>query len=273
MGRNEEIVEELQRGHDTGHYMEDLWKDNQGLLYTATRRYAGICDIEDLMQEAYIAMHKAVYSYDPEKGVQFSTYLTTCAGNHLKRYVMSNNMIKMPEAMVAKIIKYNSLCTMYEMKYGRRPSEAEIGWYLGLNAQQVDKLLKTAEMGQITSLQAPIGGWAEGGELADMIKDPAQGESLEAVLDEQIYDELWKSVDELEPEQAAVIYCIYRDGMNCKAAGEQLRMDTRTVNKTHHKALQELRRCNIDYREKYGSRLYAKGSEWMSTPERIAVYG
>lgn len=272
MGRNEDIVRELQRGHDTGHYMEELWNSNQGLLYTTARHYAGLYEIEDLMQEAYIALNKAVYSYNLKKGVQFSSYLVPCVIQHLKRYITDNMaIIRMPVAMTGKMLKYNRLCSIYEMKCGRKPSKVEIGWYLGINARQVDELLKTAIMGQMTSLEASIG--EDGGMLADVIKDPERSKDMDTVLDEQIYDELWKSVDELEPEQSAVINCIYREGMNCRAAGERLNMDYGKVRTTHHKALRALRQKNIDYQERYGSQLYAKGSEWMSTPERIAVYG
>lgn len=271
MIENETIVSEIQKGNDRSRNLELLYNQNRGLIYNVVRCYVGQCEIEDLMQEAYIAMCQTVERYNPKEGT-FVAYFCPCLKRYIRRYLIENcSMIRIPEWRQEQIRKYNAICCQYAALYGRKPSEAEIGRCLGINAEQVGELLKAVEMGQITSLDTPTG--EEGGTFADILEDPAGSDAMETIINEQIYNELWQCVNDLEPEQAAVIHCIYRDGMNCKAAGERLSMDVKTVNKTRHKALLELRHRNVDYREKYGSQLYAKGSEWMSTPERIAVYG
>lgn len=270
MIENEKIISEIQKGKDTTRNMELLYNNNRGLIYNMIRCY-GQCEIEDMMQEAYIVMCQAVERYNPKEGT-FIAYFCPCLKRHIRRYLTEScSIVKIPVWRQEQIRKYNEICCQYATLYGRKPSEAEIGRHLGINARQVAELLKVANIGQITSLEASIG--EDGGMLADVIKDPECSKDMDAVLDKQIYNELWKNVDELEPEQAVVIHCIYREEMNYRAAGERLNMDYGKVRTTHHKALRALRRKNINYQERYGSRLYAKGSEWMSTPERIAVYG
>lgn len=54
--------------------------NNINLIYPITRKFyiPGKTDLEELNQEAFIFLLKAVESYDPDLGFQFSTYATKC---------------------------------------------------------------------------------------------------------------------------------------------------------------------------------------------------
>lgn len=272
MGKNEELVALVQQGEDVKKNIELLYNNNIGLLFRIASRYRGLAEMEDLTQETFIALYNAIYSFNPDKGTQFSTYLTKCTTCHLSRYVSGQQLINIPEGLKKQIIKYNFLCCQYEMKYARKPSAAEIGWYLGLNGQQVDKLLKVAEMVNISSLNKPTGEEEGSGTIADLLPDPESEKEIETILDEQIYNELWKEVDRLEPVQGKVIKCLYLEGLTSKAAGERLGLEPQEVIKQHRNAIKRLRQTKGRY-DYMGSRLYCRGTEWLSTPERIAIYG
>lgn len=73
-----------------------LWEQNRGLLDIICRRYysryeryakaAGVTP-EDVEQEGYFIICKAVEKYDPERGAQFSTMLGLIVRNHLQDLV------------------------------------------------------------------------------------------------------------------------------------------------------------------------------------------
>ena len=51
-------------------------------------------EMDDLMQEGYISLIKAIYEYDPESNVRFFTYATQCVKNGLRTAVTKSNRQK-----------------------------------------------------------------------------------------------------------------------------------------------------------------------------------
>ena len=90
---NEELVALIQAG-DRDRIVE-LWHQVRRMVYKQAARWAGLggTTVEDLEQAGFIAMLRAVDSYDPSRGTKFSTYLFQClraefsvaTGQHTKR--------------------------------------------------------------------------------------------------------------------------------------------------------------------------------------------
>ncbi len=90
---NEELVSLIQAG-DCGKLME-LWNQVRRLVCKSAARWAGLggTTVEDLTQAGFIAVMRAVDSYDPSRGTKFSTYLfqrlraefSATTGQHTKR--------------------------------------------------------------------------------------------------------------------------------------------------------------------------------------------
>ena len=72
---NEELVTLIQAG-DRDRIVE-LWHQVQRMVYAQATRWAGLggTTIEDLTQAGFIAVLRAVDSYDPSRGTKFSTHL------------------------------------------------------------------------------------------------------------------------------------------------------------------------------------------------------
>ena len=72
---NEELVTLIQAG-DRDRIVE-LWHQVQRMVYKQAARWAGLggTTIEDLTQAGFIAVLRAVDSYDPSRGTKFSTHL------------------------------------------------------------------------------------------------------------------------------------------------------------------------------------------------------
>lgn len=80
---NEELALAIQAGDQSK--VQELWEQTKKLLYSlVNRRYAVLelsgdtasVDREDLQQAAFLALVEAIKYYDPEKGYQFTAYLT-----------------------------------------------------------------------------------------------------------------------------------------------------------------------------------------------------
>lgn len=102
MGRNEELVELIQRGENR--LLEELWENNQGLIMYISNRYQDGCgrhyDTADLLQAGYLGLHVAAMTYSPDRGAAFSTYaffhirraMREVAGLHGKRDVIFSSI-------------------------------------------------------------------------------------------------------------------------------------------------------------------------------------
>lgn len=73
---------------------EELFNENlklvpytmKNLLHLSINEF----DFEDIMQEGYIGLWKAIQTFDESKGFEFSSYACSCIRNHLIAYLNSN---------------------------------------------------------------------------------------------------------------------------------------------------------------------------------------
>ena len=81
---NEELAILAKSGDITA--IEQLYTNNSGIIFQHLRPYARMrgYEMDDLMQEAYFALLKAVHSYTEDSGCKFVTYLS----NMLKWYFL-----------------------------------------------------------------------------------------------------------------------------------------------------------------------------------------
>ncbi len=104
---NEDLVCLIQKGIDVEENLNKLYETNKGFIYNYVKRYSGGTDKEDLMQEAFLGLKKAVDLYDINRGVKFLTY----AGNWIKKYVKTysekmRNIVYLPITTRRKLNKY-----------------------------------------------------------------------------------------------------------------------------------------------------------------------
>lgn len=77
---NEQLVIRVKAGEDTAGNMLKLWQQNKGFIAKMAKKYQGYAEMDDLMQEGYIALCEAVRQYDPEQGVTSFTMRRSGSG-------------------------------------------------------------------------------------------------------------------------------------------------------------------------------------------------
>lgn len=71
---NEELVEQIQSGVNITENMYQLYEHNRGIIYKMANRYSWGAPLEDLTQEAYISLCKAVKKYDKQQDIKFISF-------------------------------------------------------------------------------------------------------------------------------------------------------------------------------------------------------
>jgi RNA polymerase sigma-B factor len=126
------------------------------LVESIARRFVGALEpVEDLVQEGYIGLITAVDLYDASKGVKFSTYATHFVIGQIKHYLRDKGkIIKEPAWLQELNQRMSRVIDSLSQKFGRPPTETEIGDVMNLPEDTVADMLTTREVFKVSSLDA-----------------------------------------------------------------------------------------------------------------------
>ena len=277
---NEEIIAQVQQGINIKKNYELLYNQNIGLICSVAKKYIAHMDMEDLMQEAFIALVAAVEHYSFEKGM-FSTYMGKVLSRHFIRYIHNNNYMHISEAERAQIVSFNKAIENYISVNGKKPNREQTAAMLNINIDKVKQLELYSEMMNICSIDTPCGE-DDNCTLSELL--PAAVDIENDVIDcgfmEEVKRELWKTVDSLEEQQPQIIKRQYQDCRNSKEICEELKISENEYKRQQRKALQKLRKIGRrgilrQYADEYiysaAIRNYNFKTSWTSSTERVAI--
>ena len=288
---NEELVIRIQAGEDVGNNMALLYGQVKNFIRSIAWKYRGSGEMEDLEQEGYLALYPAIDNFDPDAGCKFLTYAAPWIRQAMRRYLQNcGGCVRLPAHCLEQLQKMQKYQAEYSGQHGREPSDAEICHFMGLTLEQVEGLRENACMMNLRSLEAPVTG-RDGSEDATAGELVASAESLEEDVIERIQREecsreVWACVDELEPEQAAIIRARYQYSATLEQAGRLNGLTATEARAQHDKGLRRLRRWDYSERlrrflpeceEIYSAGLRGNGVErfqrtWTSSTERAALH-
>ena len=285
---NEALVASIRSGVDVAKNMFKLWEQNQNFIAMIAARFQAYEDIEDLKQEGYIGLCHAVEGYNLGEGVSFIYYAAFWIKQSMQRYIENcGAVVRIPTHTRQRLNKYRKLCRAFELHHGRKPTDREIGLFMGISQSEVEQLKKDAVMGQIGSLDKPVKG-LEDSELTvrDTIAgtDDVEGSVLDEIQRQQLKEVLWSVVDALPGTMPQVLKMRYQEGATLEAAGRSLGINREKARQYESKALRLLR---LPYRsDKLRPFLYSDGTysralkgcgvtrfnqTWTSSTEYVAL--
>ena len=240
---NEQLVILIRNSVSPAELMLQLWEQNYGLICKIANCYRNMDDIEDLRQEGFLGLYAAVQYYKADTGVPFVNYAALWIRQTIGRYVKSNGTVRIPEHAGNQVRAYKRMISQWESEFGRKPTEWEICRYLDVTPEMLRQIEKDGQMGQIQSLDVPIGE-EEDSSMYDLVPGTSDLENdvVERVQQEQLRDEVWKAVDSLPEEQSIIIRMRYQHGCTLKEAGKALGLNVSQAKTVESKAFRELRK-------------------------------
>jgi RNA polymerase sigma factor (sigma-70 family) len=262
--------------------MADLYNKNVGLFRRVSLPYvrAGM-DIADAMQESYIALEKAVSHYNPEAGPFVGCLASWVKAVVGRAYRSTAHTKRLPDHLQEKAYRYKVTVDTIR-KEGRTVTDEELEKVLGLSGAQLDNLRRAMYEADITPLSQPLPG-TDGLTVADVVADPIDGitNAVDNIASKQDALQLWAAVDALEPSQAQVIRCRYKDGMTIKDTAEKMDISSAAVSRRESSACRclrnkrDVRRIAADHG--YTSAIYRGGLNYFkvthtSTVESVVLH-
>jgi RNA polymerase sigma-B factor len=185
------------------------------LVQTAARKFAGLGEShEDLLQEGAMGLINAVDLYDPDRGVQFSTYATHLVEGQIRHYLRDRGkLIKQPawvQELTTKIIKASDALTQ---QLNRAPTHQEIAELVGTTPENIRRMLDARERSKVASLDAARGEEDEQGPAIDPEKLRTEDtDTLHLPVEDRIF--LREAMSRLKTLEQKVVHNFYYLDLN-----------------------------------------------------------
>lgn len=281
---NEELVSALQRGENWQDNIEQLYYQNIGMIRQICQRYSSISDhdFDDLMQQSFLGLNKAVDNWKSDQDISFITYATVVIKHELKRYIDETGSIVRRSSNENHIIgRYKQYIESYITEKGKKPSEQEIINELGITLKQLRTLLMNIRIFAVKRLDEPLSEDLED-TIGDTVTDPIDKyEKLEKhILSQELAEKLWDAVNKLKEEQRTVINDHYKEGKTLKDIASDNGWTKDLTIRLKDKALKELKKKHQRSLKPYldiygmgikGTSLSNFNNSWTSATEYAAL--
>jgi RNA polymerase sigma-B factor len=194
--------------------------------------------LDDLVQVATIGLIKSVDRFDPERGVEFSTYATPTIVGEIKRHFRDKGWaIRVPRRLQELKLSLTKATSELSQSLGRSPTVAEIAAHLQMTEEEVLEGLESANAYSAVSLDAPDSGDDESPAVADTLG--VQDESLEGV---EYRESLKPLLEKLPPREKRILLLRFFGNMTQSQIATELGISQMHVSRLLARTLAQLRR-------------------------------
>lgn len=281
---DEELVKLIQDNQNPKENLLALWEQNRRFAWALAVKYRGYADIDDLMQQAYLGMHKAAYSFYIESGVKFLSY----AGTHMHAQMWEHinrccRAVSIPPKAAEMRRKYLKIQDEIKNKFKRDATDDEICIALDITYEQLDDIRQSFIFDSVKSLdEKPAGENSDDITLSDCVASDqdVEGEVLSRIQCE----ELREIIEEMPGELQEIIRLHYYENMSMIKIADALGLKPYTARAMRAKAVEKLARRykekeikynsgyeNIRTRAMRGTGVKIFAETWTSATERAAI--
>jgi RNA polymerase sigma-B factor len=209
-----------------------------GLAEYLARRFANRGEpLDDLVQVASLGLLKAVGRYDPERGVEFSTYATHTIVGELKRHFRDRGWaIRAPRRMQELYLRLGKVVASLGQELGRSPTIAELAAEVQVSEEEVLEALEAGQAYRFASLDAPAPGDGEGESLATRL-----GQDDPGMLGAEQRATLSPLLDMLPEREQTILHLRFFEGLTQSEIATRLGISQMHVSRLLARSVAQLR--------------------------------
>ena len=193
--------------------------------------------LEDLVQVGTIGLIKAIDRFDPDRGLEFTTYATPTIMGEIKRHFRDKGWsVRVPRRLQELSAKVNQATDELTNQLQRSPSVAEIAEYLG---STVDEVLEAMESSSAySSVPLEGGGSGEDDEAPSVIDHYATEDPDLAASDDRIV--LEQAIADFSPREQEVVKMRFEEGLTQVEIAERLGISQVQVSRLLRRTLRRI---------------------------------
>jgi len=194
-------------------------------------------ELDDLVSAGVFGLMDAIDAFDLSRGVKFETYCVPRIRGAMLDELRTMDWV--PRLVRSKASKLNEAMKTLEAKLGRAPSEVEMGEYLQISVQELEKMILEANAVNLISLNKK---WYE----TDSYKDVREIDILEDKRGEDPTRRIQKNdlmrlvTKGLNRNERLIIILYYYEELTMKEIGATLDLSESRVSQMHSSIVQRL---------------------------------
>lgn len=207
---NEVVLDYIDRYHEGDlSAKEYICCCNYRLVLNQVEKYLGRgLDKDDLFQEGFTGLARAVDKFDGSVGAKFSTYATRWIESTITRALRKQTRtVSIPEDQLQKITKMKAFTEDFYAENGRFPDDNEIAWALDLPVDAVVVLRENAE--NTISLDYKEGCEEDDADLYNLVPADSEQEPEQAYEQGEFADVFEKTLNMLPDTEREVVTRLY----------------------------------------------------------------
>ncbi|TLS42266.1 RNA polymerase sigma factor SigF [Streptomyces montanus] len=192
--------------------------------------------LDDLTQVATIGLIKSVDRFDPERGVEFSTYATPTVVGEIKRHFRDKGWaVRVPRRLQELRLALTTATAELSQQHGRSPTVHELAEKLAISEEEVLEGLESANAYSTLSLDVPDTD-DESPAVADTLG--AEDEALEGV---EYRESLKPLLEDLPPREKRILLLRFFANMTQSQIAQEVGISQMHVSRLLARTLAQLR--------------------------------
>ena len=239
-GRRQELREKFAAFGDSRDpkLRAELIEAHIGLAEYLARRFNNRGEpLDDLVQVASMGLVKAVDRFEPERGLEFSTYATHTIVGELKRHFRDKGWaVRVPRRMQELHLRLSGLVSTLNQDLGRSPTVAEIAQAAGVSEEEVLEAMEAGQAYRFASIDAPMPGEEGSTTMAATLgeEDPSMEEVEHRVA-------LSPLIEKLPERQQKILHLRFFEGLTQSEIASRLGISQMHVSRLLARSLAQLR--------------------------------
>src|SRR5438874_7732195 len=210
-----------------------------GLAEYLARRFSNRGEpLDDLIQVASVGLLKAVDRFDPERGLEFSTYATPTIVGELKRHFRDKGWaVRVPRRVQELHLRLGKVVSSLSQDQGRSPTIGEIAERAGASEEEVLEAMEAGRAYRFASLDAP-GGSGEG-DTQTLASQLGEDDPLLAGIEHRVA--LSPLIAELPRREQVILHLRFFEGLTQSEIASRLDISQMHVSRLLARSLAKLR--------------------------------
>lgn len=228
------LIEQAQNGNEKA--KETLVCENSPLIKSVIKRYMNKgLEYDDLYQLGSLGFLKAVYHFNRDFNVRFSTYAVPMIAGEIKRYLRDNGIIKVSRGVKAQAIQINRFIETYFVEHEKQPTITQIAEHFLITEQ--DAVFAMESLTQPVSLFTLVGDDDSNKQQTLLDKIPNEN-SLDDMLDNF---QLLKIIKQLPPRDRKIIILRYFRGKTQREIAAIIGVSQVQISRLENKILEQIK--------------------------------